>query len=85
MCKCLGKEFLPYLPTCMPQLLESAAKEPSIRVRDLEDDIEDDDDIEAIEASERYMEWWIVHRIVPCSALCDGQCSALCGGQCRAW
>ena len=46
-CKCLGTEFLPYLPMVMPQLLQSASLSPDVTVRDTDDDgddVEEDDD-----------------------------------------
>jgi hypothetical protein len=33
LCKCLGEEFLPYLPIVMPSLLKSAQIDPDIKVR----------------------------------------------------
>ena len=51
-CKCLGSEFLPYLPMVMPQLLQSASLSPDVSVReqddegeDIEEEDEDDDDV----------------------------------------
>lgn len=32
LCKALGPEFLPYLPTVMPQLLTAAKLEPELKV-----------------------------------------------------
>lgn len=46
-CKCLGTEFLPYLPLVMPQLLQSASLSPDVTVQDKDDDgddVEEDDD-----------------------------------------
>lgn len=46
-CKCLGTEFLPYLPMVMPQLLQSASLSPDVTVRENDDDgddVEEDDD-----------------------------------------
>ena len=46
-CKCLGSEFLPYLPMVMPQLLQSASLSPDVTVREQDDDgedIEEEDD-----------------------------------------
>jgi hypothetical protein len=34
LCKCLGDEFIPYLPIVMPPLLKSAAMEADIKVGD---------------------------------------------------
>ncbi|GFH11049.1 importin N-terminal domain-containing protein, partial [Haematococcus lacustris] len=31
LCKCLGQEFVPYLPVVMPPLLKSAAMEADIK------------------------------------------------------
>lgn len=51
-CKCLGSEFLPYLPMVMPQLIQSASLSPDVSVReqdedgeDIEEEDEDDDDV----------------------------------------
>ena len=46
-CKCLGSEFLPYLPLVMPQLLQSASLSPDVTVREQDDngeDIEEEDE-----------------------------------------
>ena len=40
-CKCLGAEFLPYLPMVMPQLIQSASLAPDVTVREQDDDGED--------------------------------------------
>ncbi|KAA6426387.1 MAG: Embryo defective [Trebouxia sp. A1-2] len=40
-CKCLGSEFLPYLPMVMPQLIQSASLSPDVTVREQDDDGED--------------------------------------------
>lgn len=40
-CKCLGAEFLPYLPMVMPQLIQSASLSPDVTVREQDDDGED--------------------------------------------
>lgn len=52
-CKCLGAEFLPYLPLVMPQLLQSASLSPDVTVReqdnageDIEEEDEDDDEVD---------------------------------------
>uniref|UniRef100_A0A7R9V0M6 TOG domain-containing protein n=1 Tax=Chlamydomonas euryale TaxID=1486919 RepID=A0A7R9V0M6_9CHLO len=44
LCKCLGQEFLPYLEIVMPSLLASAKIEPEVKVRDAEEDNNDDED-----------------------------------------
>ena len=52
-CKCLGAEFLPYLPLVMPQLIQSASLSPDVTVRekdegeeDIEEDEEDDEEVQ---------------------------------------
>lgn len=56
-CKCLGTEFLPYLPMVMPQLLQSASLSPDVTVRDTDDDAEsvEDDEEDDEEVSGRHM------------------------------
>ena len=56
-CKCLGSEFLPYLPMVMPQLLQSASLSPDVTVReqdddgeDIEEEDDDDDEVDTIVA-----------------------------------
>ena len=51
-CKCLGSEFLPYLPLVMPQLIQSASLSPDVSVREpdedgesIEEEDEDDEDV----------------------------------------
>lgn len=44
MCKCLGDEFIPYLGIVMPTLLKAASQDPDVKVRQLDDDIEIDDE-----------------------------------------
>ena len=58
-CKCLGSEFLPYLPMVVPQLIQSASLSPDVTVREQDDDgedvqEEDEDDEEVRAASCRY-------------------------------
>jgi len=57
ICKCLGKEFLPYLNIVMPSLLKSAQIEPDVKVRDYEEDDgdedEDDADVERIQIGDK--------------------------------
>ncbi|MEW5314066.1 MAG: hypothetical protein WDW38_005590 [Sanguina aurantia] len=45
LCKCLGQEFIPYLDIVMPPLLKSAQLEPDIKVREADDE-EDEDDLD---------------------------------------
>ncbi len=56
-CKCLGSEFLPYLPMVMPQLIQSASLSPDVTVREQDDDGEDiqeeDEDDEEVRAASR--------------------------------
>ena len=40
ICKCLGRDFVPYLPYVMPPLLRSAEIQPEVQVADTEDDEE---------------------------------------------
>ncbi|GFR44315.1 hypothetical protein Agub_g5527 [Astrephomene gubernaculifera] len=50
LCKCLGSEFMEYLPLVLPSLLNSASADPDVQVVD-EDDLDADDlpdDMEAI-------------------------------------
>ncbi len=58
-CKCLGSEFLPYLPMVMPQLIQSASLSPDVTVREQDDDgediqEEDEDDDEVRAASSHF-------------------------------
>lgn len=56
LCKCLGQEFLPYLPIVMPPLIKSATLEADIKIHDAddEDDVEeDDDDVEHIRMGDK--------------------------------
>jgi hypothetical protein len=57
LCKCLGAEFLPYLPTVMPPLLAAAQLAPDVHVTDVDgegdDDEEPDDDVETILVGEK--------------------------------
>jgi hypothetical protein len=46
ICRCLGAEFAPFLPSLLPGLLRSANLEPDIRV---EDDLGSDEDLEGME------------------------------------
>lgn len=57
LCKCLGDEFLPYLPITMPYLIKSASAEPDVQVRDQDDegDDDDDDDLERIELGDKVL------------------------------
>ncbi|QDZ25046.1 importin beta [Chloropicon primus] len=51
ICKCLGNDFLPYLPVVMPPLFASAKLEPDVTVKhfDDEDDEEDEEDANEVE------------------------------------
>lgn len=61
-CKCLGSEFLPYLPMVMPQLLQSASLSPDVSVREQDDDGEDikeeDEDDEDVSGPPAGCIWW---------------------------
>ncbi|CAA6659084.1 unnamed protein product [Spirodela intermedia] len=50
LCKCLGKDFLPYMSVVMPPLLQSAQLKPDVTITsaDSDDDIDESDD-ESIE------------------------------------
>ena len=52
LCKCLGRDFLPYLGTVMPPLLAAAQAAPDVSVTDADDEeggaTDDDDDAEII-------------------------------------
>lgn len=59
-CKCLGSEFLPYLPLVMPQLIQSASLSPDVSVREpdedgesIEEEDEDDEDTETLYVGDR--------------------------------
>lgn len=41
ICRCLGKDFVPFLPTVIKPLLECAARKPDIRIFDRENAVED--------------------------------------------
>jgi importin-5 len=41
ICRCLGKEFVPFLPNVIKPLLECAARKPEIRIFDRENAVED--------------------------------------------
>ncbi len=45
LCKCLGEEFLPYLPMVMPPLLHSAQLRPDVAVLDTSEDEDDNDEV----------------------------------------
>ena len=50
ICKCLGTDFLPYLPVVMPPLLKSARLETDVQVKYVDDDDDyDDDEIDEVE------------------------------------
>jgi hypothetical protein len=55
LCKCLGHEFLPYLPKVMPPLLKSAALKADLQVMDADEanENEDNDDYEVIELGDK--------------------------------
>ncbi|KAL6755245.1 armadillo-type protein [Haematococcus lacustris] len=58
LCKCLGQEFVPYLPVVMPPLLKSAAMEADIKVTDAEEDgaeeeEDEDPDVERIQMGDK--------------------------------
>jgi len=58
LCKCLGHEFLPYLPIVMPPLIKSATLEADIKISDADDDEEggdedEDDDVEHIRMGDK--------------------------------
>lgn len=40
ICRCLGQDFVPYLPHVMPPLLASAKLQPDVKIRDADDDTE---------------------------------------------
>lgn len=46
LCKCLGKDFLPYMGVVMPPLLQSAQLKPDVIISsaDSDADIDDEDD-----------------------------------------
>ncbi|GLT87421.1 hypothetical protein SLE2022_055060 [Rubroshorea leprosula] len=54
LCKCLGRDFLPYMSVVMPPLLQSAQLKPDVTITshdsdaDLDDDDDDDESIETI-------------------------------------
>ncbi|KAJ9131896.1 hypothetical protein P3X46_034799 [Hevea brasiliensis] len=50
LCKCLGKDFLPYMNVVIPPLLQSAQLKPDVTITsaDSDVDIDDDDSIETI-------------------------------------
>lgn len=50
LCKCLGAEFLPYMPVVMPALLRSAQLKPDVTITDADsDDGNDDEDSDSVE------------------------------------
>ena len=52
VCKCLGADFIPYLSTVMPPLLQSAQLKPDVTVVNIDDDgdqSDDDDEDEDLE------------------------------------
>ena len=55
LCKCLGAEFLPYLPTVMPPLLHSADLKADLKVFNADEagEHDDDDDYEVIELGDK--------------------------------
>lgn len=54
-CKCLGSEFLPYLPVVMPPLLKSASLKTDVCIKDLDEEDEngEDEDWETIEVGDK--------------------------------
>ncbi|GLI67663.1 hypothetical protein VaNZ11_011915 [Volvox africanus] len=55
LCKCLGSEFIEYLPLVLPSLLQSASADPDVQVVD-EDEVNADDlpdDMEAISMGDK--------------------------------
>ena len=59
MCTCMGDEFLPYLDIVMPALLAAAEQKPDVRVRDMDDvengDEEDEEDVQLIAVGEQVL------------------------------
>ncbi|GAB2211296.1 hypothetical protein Droror1_Dr00016589 [Drosera rotundifolia] len=50
LCKCLGQDFLPYMPFVMPSLLQSAQLKPDVTITSADSDADiDDSDDESIE------------------------------------
>eukprot|EP00899_Mesostigma_viride_P014218 jgi/Mesvir1/22798/Mv14182-RA.3 len=46
LCKCLGQEFLPYMPIVMPPLMRSVQLKPDVTITDADSDDEEDEDDE---------------------------------------
>lgn len=44
LCKCLGQDFLPYMPIVMPPLMHSASLKPDVTISDIEDAAEDEEE-----------------------------------------
>jgi len=59
VCKCLGSDFIPYLSTVMPPLLQSAQLKPDVTVVNIDDaddqneDDDEDDDLEHLEFGDK--------------------------------
>jgi len=49
VCKCLGRDFLPYMHVVMPPLIASVGKKPNVRVLEDDQDVEGDEDAEIID------------------------------------
>jgi hypothetical protein len=53
LCKCLGKEFLPYMDAVMPPLVNAASEENYFQVLDDDEDEEEDDDIATFQVGDK--------------------------------
>jgi HEAT repeat protein len=53
ICKCLGPDFVPYLPYVMPPLLRSAEIQPDVVVADAEDNEEDLEGMETVQIGDK--------------------------------
>lgn len=46
LCKCLGREFIPYMSVVMPPLLQSAQLKPDVIITSADSDVDIDDEDE---------------------------------------
>lgn len=76
LCKCLGQEFIPYMPIVMPSLLRSARLDPDVKVLeadDEEEEEEEDEDIERIPVGDKMITIRtsnLEEKATACSMLC---------------